>query len=208
MQHKGYQAVAVANPLRGVASDTAYLQSVLATIDGPVELVGHSYAGFLISAVGASDANVKALVYVAAYIPVAGESPADLTYQYPGSLLAGDNLIARPEPTGTDLYVNPATFEKAYAGGLDHRQVATAAVVQRPIAAAALGEATTVSPPAGTPKWSIVALDDNAIPPAAQKFMSQRAGARVVTAHSGHDVPVARPQVVTDVILQAAASTH
>ena len=137
MQHKGYQVVAVANPLRGVASDTAYLQSVLATIDGPVVLVGHSYAGFLVSAAGASDANVKALVYGAAYIPVAGESPADLTYQYPGSLLAGDNLIARPEPTGTDLYVNPATFEKVYAGGLDHRQVATAAVVQRPIAAAA-----------------------------------------------------------------------
>ncbi|MEV8214908.1 alpha/beta hydrolase [Leifsonia sp. NPDC077715] len=209
LQSRGYPVVAVANPLRGVASDTAYLQSVLATIPGPIVLVGHSYAGFLITGAAAANPAVKALVYVAAYIPVAGESPADLTYKDPGSLLTGDNLVARPIPGGgTDLYVNPATFGKVYAGGLPSWAVANAAVVQRPITAAALGEAATAGPPAATPKWEIVALEDNAIPTVTQKFMAARAGAKIVTAHSGHDVPAAQPAVVTGVILDAARSVH
>lgn len=208
LQQRGYPVVAVANPLRGVAVDTAYLSSVLATIQGPIVLVGHSYAGFLIGPAAAAEPSVKALVYVAAYIPVPGESPADLTYKDPGSLLTGDNLVARPFAGGTDLYVNPSTFGKVYAGGLSPAAVANAAVVQRPITAAALGEPATVAPPAGVPKWEIVALEDHAIPTVTQKFMAARAGATVVPTHSGHDVPAAQPAVVTNVILDAARSLH
>lgn len=203
LQAKGYTVVAVANPLRGVASDSAYLLSVLKTISGPIVLVGHSYAGFLISDAAAADPAVKALVYVAAYIPDKGESPADLTYKFPGSELTGSNLIERPEPGGTDIYINPADFASVYAYGLSPAQVAIASVVQRPITAAALGEATTVNPPAATPKWEIVALHDNAIPTKAEFFMAARAHAHVVTADSGHDVPAAAPQVVDSVILRA-----
>lgn len=209
LQHAGYRVVAVANPLRGVASDSAYLESVLKTISGPVVLVGHSYAGFLISAAAATDPEVKALVYVAAYIPEKGESPADLTYRDPGSELSGTNLVTRALPDGgTDVYVNPETFGQVYAGGLSPSEIATAAVVQRPITAAALGEATTVDPPSCVPKWDIVALDDNAIPTKTQFFMAHRADARITTTHSGHDVPAARPEVVDGVILQAARSVH
>jgi pimeloyl-ACP methyl ester carboxylesterase len=200
---KGYPVVAVSNPLRGVSSDSAYLLSVLKTINGPIVLVGHSYAGFLISDAAAADPEVKALVYVAAYIPDKGESPADLTYKYPGSLLTGSNLVERAEPGGTDIYINPADFAKVYADGLTPAQVAVAAVVQRPITAAALGDPATVNPPAATPKWEIVALHDNAIPTKAEFFMAHRAHARIVTANSGHDVPAAAPQVVDRVILQA-----
>jgi pimeloyl-ACP methyl ester carboxylesterase len=153
LQAKGYPVVAVANPLRGVASDSAYLLSVLKTIPGPIVLVGHSYAGFLISAAAAADSQVKALVYVAAYIPDQGESPADLTYKFPGSELQGSNLVTRAEPDGTDIYINPADFSEVYAGGLSRSDIAVAAVVQRPITAAALAEATTVNPPASVPKW-------------------------------------------------------
>jgi pimeloyl-ACP methyl ester carboxylesterase len=200
---KGYPVVAVANPLRGVSSDSAYLLSVLKTIKGPIVLVGHSYAGFLISDAAAEDAAVKALVYVAAYIPDKGESPADLTYKFPGSLLAGGNLVTRAEPGGTDIYINPADFAKVYAGGLSKAQAALAAVVQRPITAAALGDPATVNPPAATPKWEIVALHDNAIPTKAEYWMAYRAHAHIVTANSGHDVPAATPGVVDNVILQA-----
>jgi pimeloyl-ACP methyl ester carboxylesterase len=209
LQAKGYPVVAVANPLRGVASDSAYLLSVLKTISGPIVLVGHSYAGFLISDAAAADPQVKALVYVAAYIPDKGESPADLTYKYPGSELKGSNLITRPIPGGgTDIYINPADFAKVYAGGLSKAQVAIAAVVQRPITAAALGDPATVNPPAGTPKWEIVALHDNAIPTKAEFFMAHRAHAHIVTANSGHDVPAAAPSVVDTVILKAAQSAN
>jgi pimeloyl-ACP methyl ester carboxylesterase len=207
LQAKGYPVIAVANPLRGVASDSAYLLSVLQTISGPIVLVGHSYAGFLISEAAAEDPAVKALVYVAAYIPDAGESPADLTYMFPGSELTGSNLVERPIPGGgTDVYINPADFASVYAGGLSPAQVAIASVVQRPITAAALAEPTTVNPPAATPKWEIVALHDNAIPTKAEFFMAARAHAHVVTANSGHDVPAAAPGVVDNVILQAAQS--
>jgi pimeloyl-ACP methyl ester carboxylesterase len=204
LQGKGYPVVAVANPLRGVASDSTYLLSVLKTISGPIVLVGHSYAGFLISAAAASDNQVKALVYVAAYIPDKGESPADLTYKFPGSLLQGSNLVERAEPGGTDIYVNPADFGQVYAGGLSKSQIAVAAVTQRPITAAALAEPTTVNPPASVPKWEIVALEDHAIPTQAELFMANRADAHIVETHSGHDVPAAQPGVVDSTILKAA----
>jgi len=127
LQAKGYPVIAVANPLRDVASDSAYLLSVLKTISGPIVLVGHSYAGFPISAAAAADSQVKALVYVAAYIPDQGESPADLTYKFPGSLLQGSNLVTRTDPGGTDIYINPADFGQVYAGGLSQSQIAIAA---------------------------------------------------------------------------------
>jgi pimeloyl-ACP methyl ester carboxylesterase len=206
LQQQGYTVVAVANPLRDVASDSAYLLSVLQTISGPIVLVGHSYAGFPISDAAAEDPAVKALVYVAAYIPEAGETPADLTYMFPGSELTGSNLITRAEPGGTDIYINPADFASVYAGGLSPAQVAIASVVQRPITASALADPATVNPPAATPKWEIVALHDNAIPTKAEYFMAARAHAHVVTANSGHDVPQAAPQVVDNVILQAVQS--
>jgi pimeloyl-ACP methyl ester carboxylesterase len=206
LQNAGYPVIAVANPLRDVASDSAYVESVLQTVPGPVVLVGHSYAGFLISQAAAEDPNVKALVYVAAYIPMAGETPAQLTYMNPGSELTGSNLITRPEPTGTDIYINPATFGQVYAGGLSQSEIATAAAEQRPITASALSDPATVNPPASTPKWEIVALEDHAIPTKTEFFMAQRAQATVVPANCGHDVPAARPRIVDATILKAAQS--
>jgi pimeloyl-ACP methyl ester carboxylesterase len=206
LQGQGYPVVAVSNPLRDVASDSAYLLSVLQTIPGPIVLVGHSYAGFPVSAAAAADPAVKALVYVAAYIPQKGESPADLTFMFPGSELQGSNLVTRAEPGGTDIYINPADFASVYAGGLSPAQVAIASVVQRPITASALADPATVDPPAATPKWEIVALRDNAIPTKAEFFMAARAHAHVTTVNTGHDVPAAAPQAVDNVILQAAHS--
>lgn len=208
LQASGYTTVAVANPLRGVAGDAAYVDSVLKTIPGPVVLVGHSYAGMLIGQAAATSPNVKALVYVAAYIPVVGESASDLTYKDPGSLLVPPNLVTRTEPGGTDIYISPTTFGRVYAGGLSRAETDIAAVAQRPIAASALSDPETVATPTAIPKWEIVALDDNAIPTTTQSFMAARAKARVVTTHSGHDVPAAQPKVVTGVILDAARSVH
>jgi len=206
LQEKGYTVIAVANPLRDVGSDSAYLKSVLQTIRGPIVLVGHSYAGFVISQASAEVSNVSALVYVAAYIPMQGESPANLTYMFPGSLLTGSNLVPRDEPTGTDLYINAATFGQVYGGGLSKVGIALAAAVQNPIQASALGDPATVNPSPSIPKWEIVALEDNAIPTQAQFYMAERVRATIVTTHSGHDVPQTRPRLVVDTILQAVRS--
>lgn len=206
LQKDGYTVITVANPLRDVGSDSEYLTSVLRTIEGPIVLVGHSYAGFLISQAAAVNPSVKALVYVAAYIPMLGETPATLTYMFPGSELTGSNLITRAQPTGTDIYVNPSTFGQVYAGGLSESKIANAAVVQRPIQASALSDPATVNPPAATPRWAIVALKDNSIPTKAQVYMAERAGATIVTTDSGHDVPQAQPRVVVDTVLKAAQS--
>lgn len=208
LQRRGYPVVAVANPLRGVANDAAYLESVLKTINGPIVLVGHSYAGFVVSQAAAHDPNVKALVYVAAYIPVKGETAADLTSKNPGSLLGGSNVLTRATPTGTDIYVQPSAFGKVYAGGLSRNAIRTAAVVQRPIAQSAFADKATVDPPASVPKWEIVATDDNAIPTLTQFEMADRAKAHIVTTRSGHDVPQARPQVVDRTILAAARTVN
>lgn len=208
LQRRGYPVVAVANPLRGVASDSAYLESVLKTIKGPIVLVGHSYAGFVISQAAAQDPDVKALVYVAAYIPKKGETPGGLTFKNPGSLLSGSNLLTRATPTGTDVYLNPDTFGKVYAGGLSANEIKTAAVVQRPLAQSAFTDEATVDPPADIPKWEIVALDDNAIPTKTQFEMARRVNAHVVTTHSGHDVPQVRPRVVDRTILEAARTVN
>lgn len=205
LQGAGYDAVAFAEPLRGVANDAKALKAFIDTIDGPIVLVGHSYAGMVISQVAAEDHDVKGLVYVAAFIPEVGESVNTLNSKYKGSELVPDNLHFAPAPGGlTDVYINASAYATVYAGGLDKAAASIAAATQRPIAAEALGEAATTAAPDATPKWSIVASEDHAVPTAIQKFMSKRAGAKVTTVASGHDVPAAQPVAVAKVIAQAA----
>ena len=99
LQRDDYTVIATANPLRSVDSDAAYLKSILDTIDGPVVLVGHSYGGFVMTNAAAGDPDVKALVYVAAFAPAAGDTVEALTGMNPGSGLADPaNLVVRPHP--------------------------------------------------------------------------------------------------------------
>ena len=88
LQKAGYTVDVPPNPLRGVGSDSAYLASYLATVPGPIVLVGHSYGGFVITNAATGDKNVKALVYVYAYIPAQGDTLNSLTSQFPGSQVA------------------------------------------------------------------------------------------------------------------------
>lgn len=205
LQGAGYDAVAFADPLRGVANDAEALQSYIDTIEGPIVLVGHSYAGMVISQVAAQDDDVTGLVYVAAFIPEVGESVSSLNSMFEGSQLVPDNLHFAPAPGGlTDAYINQDAYAGVYAGGLSAHDAAIAAATQRPITAEALGEAATAAAPAATPKWQIVATEDNAVPTGVQKFMAERAGATITEVESGHDVPAAQPLVVAEVIATAA----
>lgn len=202
---QGYTVTAVANPLRGLETDAAYVGSVLATIEGPIVLVGHSYAGSVITQVAADSEAVTALVYVAAFIPQVGESSGGLNGLYPGSLLIPDNLVVRPTADGlTDLYIRAEKFGEVYAGGLSLAEIAAGAITQRPITGEALGGELTKAPTRVIPSWQVVATEDNAVPTELQRFVAKRAGATVLETASGHNVPAARPEVVVEAILAAA----
>ena len=125
LQKDGYTVDVPPNPLRGLASDSAYLASYLATVPGPIVLVGHSYGGFVTTNAATGDKNVKALVYVDAYIPAQGDTLNSLTSQFPGSQIAPAALNFVPSPGGvTDVYIKPALFRNILANDLPASQAA------------------------------------------------------------------------------------
>jgi pimeloyl-ACP methyl ester carboxylesterase len=212
LRRDGYPVVAAANPLRGPASDAATLRALIEHIKGPVILVGHSYGGSVISAAAAGEANVKALVYVAAFLPAPGETALHLTNLFPGSTLPS---TLDPVPftnadgsTGTDLYIQQDKFPHQFAADVPADQAALMAETQRPIAQAALEEKATVAAWKSIPSWDVVTTQDLNIPPAAQEFMARRAHAHVTKVAASHSVAVSHPDVVAGVIERAARATR
>lgn len=205
LEADGYQVIAPAVPLRGLASDAAYVTSLVRSIAGPVVLVGHSYGGAVATEVAANDPKqIKAIVYAAGFIPAAGENVLQLSNQFPGSLLGPATSYTVNVPGGVDLYIKPADFHAAFAADRTPAQAAVAAATQRPITQAAATEPAAASVPAGIPLYEIVANQDKMIPPAAERFMAQRAGATIYTVNSAHDMPVSHPQIIVSVIEHAA----
>lgn len=204
LEGQGYSVLAPANPLRGIAADAAYLQSVLATITTPVVLVGHSYGGAVITNAAAGAPNVKALVYVAAVAPDKGESQRDIFTRFPGSRLGPATILERRFPGGVDQYVERKAFRDVFAADQTATAAAAAAATQRPLAKVAAGQGS--GPPAWRtlPSWFMVAEEDHAIPPAAQRFMARRAHAHTVAIRSSHFVMQSHPAAVTKFIVDAA----
>jgi pimeloyl-ACP methyl ester carboxylesterase len=208
LQQDGYTVDVPPNPLRGPDSDAAYLASYLATVPGPVVLVGHSYGGFVTTNAATGDANVKALVYVDAYIPAQGDTLNSLTAQFPGSQVTPAALNFVPSPGGvTDVYIKPALFRGILANDLPASQAAELAATQRPIAATALTEASGPPAWATIPSWDVIGTADHAIPLAAQEFMAARAHATVTKVDASHLSMISRPDAVANVIEAAARHT-
>jgi pimeloyl-ACP methyl ester carboxylesterase len=211
LQSKGYTVDVAPNPLRGVASDSAGLAAYLGTIAGPIVLVAHSYGGMLTTDAATGNANVKALVYVDAYIPDVGETVNELTGAQPGSALAVPpqtvfDVVPIPNGGGNvDLYVKPAVFPAIFAAGVPSVKARVLAAGQRPLAASALDEKSTAPAWKSIPSWAIVGTADRVIPPAEQQKMAARAGAHVVKLDAPHLSMVARPAAVTEVIVTAAS---
>jgi pimeloyl-ACP methyl ester carboxylesterase len=207
--HRGGYTVDVApNPLAGVADDSAYLADYLKSISGPIVLVGQSYGGFLITNAATGNANIKALVYVDAYIPAQGETLDQLTAEFPGSQVAQSALNFVPEPGGvTDVYIKPADFRGILANDLPAWQADELAATQRPIAAAALDEPSGTPAWQSIPSWDVIGTEDHAVPPAAQEFMAHRAGSHVTEIAASHLSMISHPNQVTSVIESAARHT-
>ena len=214
LQHNGYTVDVPPNPLRGLASDTTYLADFLKTVSGPIILVGHSYGGAVITNAATGNTQVKALVFIDAFIPDQGQTLGQLAAAVPGSCLGADpthvfNFAPYPGAPAkdVDLYVKPNLFASCFANGLPAAEGAVLAATQRPLALSALATPSGVPAWKTIPSWSLIGTADHVIPPAGQRLMSQHANAHIIEVLAPHLSMVAQPQAVTDVILQAAQAT-
>ncbi len=207
LQHQGHHVVSVAVPLRGVASDAAYLSDVVRTIDGPIVLVGHSYGGAVISSTDSSAGDIRALVYVAAFAGDTGESCAGLSGKFPGSTL-GPTLTFVPLSTGgQDLYIDQDKYHHQFCADVNDKTAAQMAASQRPILESALGEPFGPDPLwKSTPSWFIWGELDYNIPAQAHAFMAERANAHeaIEVAGASHVVGITHAKTTARVITDAA----
>lgn len=162
LQRAGHPVLAVANPLRGLATDSAYLRGVVDTLPGPVVLVGHSYGGAVISNAATGAANVTALVFVAAFAPDEGGALGQFAGPtlYPGAALTPDALVVRPFPGGAEASIDPARFREIFAADLPEEDTAKLAVRQRPVALSSLEEPSGVPAWRDVPTWYLVCTQD------------------------------------------------
>ncbi|MFW3171638.1 alpha/beta fold hydrolase [Geodermatophilus sp. CPCC 206100] len=199
--------VAAANPLRSVSGDGAYVRDVLAGIDGPVVLAGHSYGGMVVTEAASGVDAVVALVYVGAFCPDRGESALDLSTRFPGSTLAG-TLVGHPLTTGdTDLSIAQDAFPAQFAADVPAATAVVMAATQRPVTERALSEGLPTAVPAWRerPCWFVYGDADLNIPAQLQRFMAERASARGVREVPGasHAISVSQPEEVAATILAA-----
>ena len=208
LQARGVQVTAPANPLRGLASDSAYLASFLNQISGPVLAVGHSYAGAVITNAAS---NVVGLVYVAAFAPDEGERLGEVESSSKDSILSSAQ-VALHYPTGqgaetaVEFAINPAHFQEAFAADLSAEQTALMAATQRPVAEGAFSEQSGMPAWKTLPSWAVVATGDKAAGSDVIRAMARRAGATITEVEGSHVIMISQPQVVTDVILRAVAA--
>jgi pimeloyl-ACP methyl ester carboxylesterase len=209
----GYPVRVPPDPLRGLTTDSATIRDFLGTLSGPIVLVGHSYGGAVITNAATGNPNVKALVYVDAFVPAEGETLFPLAGA--DSALAVDpttvfDFVPYPgAPAGdVDLYLKHDTFVTSFASGVPRRQAEQLYPSQRPWA---LSAGTTASgPPAYTsiPSWYVLGTRDLVITPTAQLFMATRAHSKITRIPAGHLGLITQPGPITKVIEQADRATR
>jgi pimeloyl-ACP methyl ester carboxylesterase len=207
LQRDGYPVKVYSNPLRGLANDVAYLRSLLDTIEGPVLLVSHAYGGAVITQ-GGDDPKVKGLIYAGSPMPAAGESTNDCLNRFPGGdFAASADLIPYTLPDGTkgtNILIKAEKYGYLLAADVPESKLTLMIATQRPIEAAALSDVLTSAAWTSRPSWQIRPLLDPVIPQEEFKFEAERAHSTVIEVKSSHAIPVTFPDVVVDVIKQAA----
>lgn len=199
LRNDGYSVTIVQNPTISLEGDVAVTKRTLAALPGPVILVGHSYGGVVITEAG-NDPKVAGLVYIAAFAPDKGESVSALIKNPPAGAPVPPIL---PAHDGFVLLDN-AKFAASFAADVDPSVARFMADSQVPWGVNALGGTISMPGWKTRPSWYLVATDDRMIPPQAQQFMSQRAGATVVEVKGSHAVYVSQPQAVAALIEKAA----
>lgn len=185
-------------PLSGLGNDVDALRGLVSRQSGPVVLVGHSYGGAVITVAG-DDERVKALVYVAAFQPQAGESVADLNARHP--------LPTHAQQLDKGLMqVDPAFYAHDVAADIAPGEAAFLARSQRPTAVTAFTAKVPVAAWRDRPVYAVVATRDRILSARTQRFMCNRSGARTVEVASSHMLPLSHPRRVARVILEAVGN--
>ncbi|MDF0488510.1 alpha/beta hydrolase [Sphingomonas sp. H39-1-10] len=204
IQQKGFPVRAVQLPLTGLGDDSTTTRRALADIVGPIVLVGHSWGGSVITEVGLdADADVKALVYIAAFANDAGQSGSDLLAPYPTPGVMG---AIRPYGEGF-LLITDAGMADVIAHDLPATETKALAAIQRPLATSSFGDRVSTPAWRSLPSWYVVAQDDRAISPQMQRDFATRMGAQITELASSHMVVLSHPGEVTDVILAAVSAS-
>jgi pimeloyl-ACP methyl ester carboxylesterase len=199
LKNDGYSVSVVQNPTSSLADDVAATKRVVAGETNPVILVGHSYAGVVITEAG-NDPNVAGLVYIAAFAPDRGESVASLTK----NPAPGTPMPPILPPQAGYLLLDRSKFAASFAADLPKEKASFMANSQLPWGVAAVEGVVTQAAWRSKPSWYLVATDDKMIPPEAQRAMSRRAGAAVTEVKGSHAVYVSKPEAVVALIKKAA----
>ena len=199
LKKDGYEVSIVQNPTTSLVDDVAATKRVIATQQGPVILVGHSYGGAVITEAG-TDSRVAGLVYIAAFAPDKGESVATLIKDP----VPGAPVPPILPPQDGFLGLDKAKFAASFAADLDPAKAEFLANSQVPWGLDALNGAVTEPAWRVKPSWYLIANDDRMIPPPAQQAMSKRIGATVVEARGSHAVYMTNAEAVAKLIRKAA----
>jgi pimeloyl-ACP methyl ester carboxylesterase len=199
LKRDGYTVSIVQNPTISLADDVAVTKRVLASHSGPAILVGHSYGGVVITEAG-NDPKVAGLVYIAAFAPDKGESVASLIKDPP----PGAPVPPILPPVDGFLFLDKAKFSASFAADVDAEKAAFMADSQVPWGVGALSGTISEAAWRTKPSWYLVATHDRMIPPAAQRFMSKRAGSTVVEVVGSHSIYMSQPKAIAKLIDDAA----
>jgi len=195
----GYKVSIVQEPQTSLADDVAATRRVLALQSGKSLLVGHSYAGMIISDAG-NDPSVAGLVYIAAFQPEQGDSLLSLAKKYPP---AAQSITETPDHF---LYIKPENFHADFAADLPVKETNLLAQSQVMTAVAAFAAPAGVPAWKTKPSWAVVATQDRAINPELERFMAKRAHSTVTELKGNHAIYASQPEKIANLIEKAAQS--
>lgn len=202
LERDGYDVIAVQNPLTSYADDVATTRRVIDAQQNPVVLVGHSYGGAVITGAAAGATNVKALVYVAAFAPDAGDNLQALLEKYPSKI--GTALV--PDAAGF-LYIDRSKFQEVFAADVEDGTRSIMNAAQKPVHASTFGQKYEAIAWKDISSWYLVATEDQAINPQLQRVFAERMKATTAEVKASHVPFASQPAVVARFIGQAAEAT-
>ena len=202
LEKEGYEVIAVQNPLTSYADDVATTRRVVDAQESVV-LVGHSYGGAVITGAGAGAANVRALVYVAAFAPDAGDNLQALLGKYPSKI--GTALV--PDAAGF-LYIDRSKFEEVFAADVPDRTRSIMNASQKPVHSSTFAQQYEVAAWKEIPSWYLVATEDQAINPELQRMFAERMNATTDEVTSSHVPFASQPEAVVTIIKKAAEASQ